>query len=74
LLDVLPQPSQRMFAYLIANPNSLLEDMALDMGVKPYGGHWNGGLALLRNNGLIACENNRWRISPELEKKPSVKA
>jgi hypothetical protein len=32
------------------------EDLATVLGKKPSGGHWNSGIAVLRNNGLIETE------------------
>lgn len=32
------------------------EDLAAALGKKPTGGHWNSGIAVLRNNGLIEVE------------------
>jgi hypothetical protein len=32
------------------------EDLAAVLGKKPSGGHWNSGIAVLRNNGLIETE------------------
>ena len=29
------------------------EELAAALGKKPSGGHWNSGIAVLRNNGLI---------------------
>ena len=37
------------------HPNGLTRDHLSDiLQIKPYGGHWNGGLSQLRNNDLIA--------------------
>ncbi len=38
-------------------------DLAADLSKKPTGGHWNSGLALLRNNGLIEISGKRLRAS-----------
>jgi len=32
------------------------EELAAVLGKKPSGGHWNSGIAVLRNNGLIETE------------------
>lgn len=34
-------------------------DLALALGKKPTGGHWNTGLAMLRNNGLVEADGGR---------------
>jgi hypothetical protein len=31
-------------------------ELAAALGKKPTGGHWNSGIAVLRNNGLIESE------------------
>lgn len=33
-----------------------MEELAAALGKKPSGGHWNSGIAVLRNNGLIEAE------------------
>ncbi len=35
-----------------------VEDLAAALGKKPTGGHWNSGIAVLRNNGLIETETS----------------
>ena len=37
------------------------EELAAAIGKKPTGGHWNSGIAVLRNNGLIETELPRRR-------------
>ena len=32
------------------------DELAALLGKKPSGGHWNSGIAVLRNNGLIETE------------------
>ena len=32
------------------------DELAAALGKKPTGGHWNSGIAVLRNNGLIETE------------------
>jgi hypothetical protein len=32
------------------------EELAATLDKKPSGGHWNSGIAVLRNNGLIETE------------------
>ena len=32
------------------------DELAAVLGKKPSGGHWNSGIAVLRNNGLIETE------------------
>jgi hypothetical protein len=37
------------------------DDLAAVLGKKPSGGHWNSGIAVLRNNGLIEIDGRRYR-------------
>jgi hypothetical protein len=32
------------------------DELAAALGKKPSGGHWNSGIAILRNNGLIEAD------------------
>ena len=47
-------------------------ELAAAIGKKPSGGHWNSGIAVLRNNGLIETEpgsalsGRRYRAAPLL--------
>ena len=34
---------------------------------KPTGGHWNSGIAVLRNNGLIEADGRRYRAAELLQ-------
>jgi hypothetical protein len=36
-------------------------ELAALLGKKPSGGHWNSGIAVLRNNGLIETNGRRYR-------------
>ena len=40
------------------------DELAAALGKKPRGGHWNSGIAILRNNGLIEADpvagGGRW--------------
>ena len=38
-------------------------DLAAALGKKPTEGHWNSGLALLRNNGLVEVSSKRLRVN-----------
>jgi hypothetical protein len=48
------------------------DQLAVALGKKPTGGHWNSGIAVLRNNGLIETEpgsvqgSRRYRTAPLL--------
>jgi hypothetical protein len=48
------------------------DELAVALGKKPIGGHWNSGIAMLRNNGLIETEpglaqgSRRYRAAPLL--------
>lgn len=37
--------------------------LAVALGKKPTGGHWNSGIAVLRNNGLIEADGRQFRAS-----------
>jgi hypothetical protein len=39
------------------------DELAAVLGKKPSGGHWNSGIALLRNNGLIETDGRRYRTA-----------
>jgi hypothetical protein len=39
------------------------QDLAATLGKKPTGGHWNSGIAVLRNNGLIEADGRRYRTA-----------
>lgn len=38
-------------------------DLAEVLGKQPTGGHWNGGVAVLCNNGLIETDGKRLRAA-----------
>jgi hypothetical protein len=61
----LPSPAPEMLRALAARGERYTEaaDLAAALGKKPTGGHWNGGLALLRNNGLVELSGKRLRAS-----------
>ena len=61
----LPSPAPEMLRALAAQGERYTEaaDLAIALGKKPTGGHWNSGLALLRNNGLIEVSSKRLRAS-----------
>jgi hypothetical protein len=39
------------------------DQLAATLGKKPTGGHWNSGIAVLRNNGLIETDGRRYRTA-----------
>jgi hypothetical protein len=39
------------------------DELAAAIGKKPTGGHWNSGIAVLRNNGLIETDGRRYRAA-----------
>jgi hypothetical protein len=39
------------------------DELAAMFGKKPSGGHWNSGIAILRNNELIETDGRRYRIA-----------
>ena len=40
-----------------------IAELAVILGKKPTAGHWNSGLALLRNNGLVEINGKYLRVS-----------
>ena len=64
--DRLPSPAPEMLRVLAGRGERYTEalDLAATVGKKPTGGHWNSGLALLRNNGLVEVDGKRLRASP----------
>ena len=61
----LPSPAPEMLRTLAVRGASYVEpaELAMAIGKKPTGGHWNSGIALLRNNGLIEMSGKRLRVS-----------
>jgi hypothetical protein len=59
----LPSPAPEMLRTLAAQGERYIdaEELAAAMGKKPSGGHWNSGVAVLRNNGLIETDGRRYR-------------
>ena len=39
------------------------DELAAMLGKKPSGGHWNSGIAVLRNNGLIETDGRQYRAA-----------
>lgn len=54
----LPAPAPEMLRTLAAQGERYIDagELAKALGKKPTGGHWNSGIAILRNNGLIETE------------------
>jgi len=63
----LPSLAPEMLRALAARGSDFVdaEDLAAMLGKKPAGGHWNSGIAVLRNNGLVEAHGWRFRV-PEL--------
>jgi uncharacterized protein len=61
--DRLPSPAPEMLRTLAARGEAYTdaEELASALGKKPSGGHWNSGVAVLRNNGLIETDGRRYR-------------
>ena len=70
----LPSPAPEMLRTLAAEGERYMDadELAVALGKKPTGGHWNSGIAVLRNNGLIETEpgsaqgSRRYRTAPLL--------
>jgi hypothetical protein len=60
----LPSPAPEMLRTLAAQGERYVEtvELAEALGKKPTGGHWNSGIALLRNNGLVEVSGKRLRV------------
>jgi hypothetical protein len=63
--DRLPTPAPEMLRTLAAQGERYMEtdELAAAIDKKPTGGHWNSGIAVLRNNGLIETDGRRYRIA-----------
>jgi hypothetical protein len=61
----LPRPAPDMLRTLAAGGEHFTEtdDLAAALGKKPSGGHWNSGIAVLRNNGLIEVDGRKLRAA-----------
>lgn len=63
----LPSPAPQMLRTLAAQSSRYdVEELAAMIGEKPSGGHWNSGIAVLRNNGLIETDGGRRYRATEL--------
>ena len=51
-------PAPEMLRTLVARGGRYMDagELAAALGKKPTGGHWNSGIAVLRNNGLIEVD------------------
>ena len=61
----LPSPAPQMLRYLAAQGLRFVAaaELADALAKKPTGGHWNAGIAILRNNGLIEVDGRRYRAA-----------
>jgi hypothetical protein len=61
----LPAPAPEMLRTLAAHGERYMDadELAAILGKKPSGGHWNSGIAMLRNNGLIETDGRRYRAA-----------
>jgi hypothetical protein len=61
----LPAPAPEMLRILATQGERYTDadELAAMLGKKPSGGHWNSGLAVLRNNGLIDIDGRRYRAA-----------
>jgi hypothetical protein len=62
----LPSPAPEILRTLAAQGERYTDadELAASLGKKPTGGHWNSGIAVLRNNGLIEADGRRYRSAP----------
>jgi hypothetical protein len=63
--DRLPSPAPEILRTLAARGEAYTDadELAGTLGKKPTGGHWNSGIAVLRNNGLIETDGRRYRTA-----------
>ena len=68
----LPAPAPQMLDHLSAmgEHGATRDDMAAALGKQPRGGHWNNGMSLLRNNGLVEEVGGRLRLVSILRDAP----
>jgi hypothetical protein len=61
----LPTPAPEMLRTLAAQGERYMgpDELGAMLGKKPSGGHWNSGIAVLRNNGLIETDGRRYRAA-----------
>jgi uncharacterized protein len=61
----LPSPAPDMLRMLAGQGERYIaaDELAAAIGKKPTGGHWNSGIAVLRNNGLIETDGRQYRIA-----------
>jgi len=61
----LPSPALEMLRTLAAQGEQFMDadELAAALGKKPTGGHWNSGIAVLRNNGVIETEGRPYRTT-----------
>lgn len=64
----LPSPAPDMLRYIAARGSRhvSIDELAEGIGKKATGGHWNSGIAVLRNNGLIEVGANKTMRASEL--------
>jgi hypothetical protein len=63
--DRLPSPAPEILRTLAGRGEVYMDgdELAAVLGKRPSGGHWNSGIAVLRNNGLIEVDGRRYRIA-----------
>ncbi|MEJ0015674.1 MAG: DUF87 domain-containing protein [Acetobacteraceae bacterium] len=62
----LPAPAPQMVGALAAHGSMTVTELAARLGKQPRGGHWNGGMAVLRNNGLVTVAGQVVTLAKEL--------
>lgn len=63
----LPSPAPQMLLAAQGARFVAADELAQALAKKPTGGHWNSGIALLRNNGLIEADGRRYRAAELLQ-------
>ena len=61
----LPAPAPEMLRTLASQGERYMDadELAAILGKKPSGGHWNSGIAVLRNNALIETDGRYYRAA-----------
>jgi hypothetical protein len=66
-LPALPSPAKDILREVAAQPGTAaLEEVAGRLGLAPRGGHWNGGVSMLRANDLVRTSPGGFELGAAL--------
>ena len=66
-LAALPSPAKGILREVAAQPGTAaLEEVAGRLGLAPRGGHWNGGVSMLRANDLVRTSPGGFELGAAL--------